>query len=141
MKTPLARLIQMKEYHDRTRTPERKKLLAERSSRWYTTHPDAGKKGTKKWRKNNPEAYRASRERSVARIRRLFIEAKDKPCADCGTLYASYIMDLDHIRGTKLFNISRGYSRGLKAVVAEIAKCEAVCSNCHRERTHQRKQK
>jgi hypothetical protein len=28
-----------------------------------------------------------------------------------------------------------------KAILNEIAKCDAVCANCHRERTHQRRTK
>jgi hypothetical protein len=44
-------------------------------------------------------------------------------------------MDLDHL-GDKEFNLSEAAGYGLRRVVAEIAKCEPVCSNCHRERTY-----
>jgi len=67
-------------------------------------------------------------------------KAKDKPCADCKKWYPYWVMDFDHVRGKKLFEIGAGsYKRGLKAVLEEIAKCDVVCSNCHRERTHRRK--
>jgi len=68
---------------------------------------------------------------------------KEKPCADCGERYPSYVMDWDHVRGKKLFNIallkSQWSKRGTKRLfLREIKKCDLVCSNCHRERTHQK---
>jgi hypothetical protein len=65
---------------------------------------------------------------------------KSQPCPDCGRLYPPVCMDFDHVRGKKLFGIGHGWhTRALKAVEAEIAKCEVVCSNCHRIRTALRK--
>ncbi len=45
-------------------------------------------------------------------------------------------MDFDHVRGKKLFNIANGRYRTWKSVIIEIAKCDLVCANCHRIRTH-----
>lgn len=55
---------------------------------------------------------------------------------DCGKRYPSYVMDFDH-RESKIRDVSRMVSLGLgeATVLAEIAKCDVVCSNCHRERT------
>ena len=62
------------------------------------------------------------------------------PCADCGARYPSYVMDFDHRDGTqKVDTICRGVrirGWGPKRLDAEIRKCEIVCANCHRERTH-----
>jgi hypothetical protein len=69
-------------------------------------------------------------------------EAKSVPCADCGHSYPHYVMDFDHREGEiKLFNIAsrvRGNVTAprLEAIRQEIAKCDVVCANCHRERTH-----
>lgn len=65
---------------------------------------------------------------------------QNSPCADCGENYPYWIMDFDHLEN-KSFNISalvreRGCS--MQALLDEIAKCEIVCSNCHRTRTHNR---
>ena len=60
-------------------------------------------------------------------------------CADCGNFYPSYVMDFDHVRGEKKFNVAASMHAGYRKLVAEIEKCDIVCSNCHRERTHQRK--
>lgn len=64
---------------------------------------------------------------------------KQEPCADCKQKFNPWQMDFDHVTGVKLFDIASGYQqRAWKAILDEIAKCELVCANCHRERTHQR---
>ena len=62
------------------------------------------------------------------------------PCTDCGFKYPYYVMDFDHIpdRGEKLKVMSRRTSLAIQ--LAEIDKCELVCSNCHRKRTFERGQ-
>lgn len=48
-------------------------------------------------------------------------------------------MDFDH-REDKKFSISqKAYFGARKQVLDEIKKCDVVCSNCHRERTYQRR--
>ena len=75
----------------------------------------------------------------MQQIQELIAGEKDKPCMDCGIKYPSYVMQFDHVKPGKVFNISRATREGvsLKLVEAEIRKCELVCSNCHAERTHQ----
>ena len=63
------------------------------------------------------------------------------PCTDCKQSYNSWVMDFDHLDpATKEDNVSdlRQRKISLKRIKTEIAKCELVCSNCHRERTHKR---
>ena len=63
--------------------------------------------------------------------------AKDKPCDDCGKRFPHYVMDLDHVRGKKVGNVSNLIRRGSRRIIeAEIRKCDVVCADCHRERTH-----
>lgn len=62
------------------------------------------------------------------------------PCVDCGINYPYYVMDFDHVRGVKQANVMELVSTlSKKRIDLEIAKCEIVCSNCHRIRTHMRK--
>ena len=62
------------------------------------------------------------------------------PCVDCGINYPHYVMDFDHVRGQKHANVMELVSTlSKKRIDEEIAKCEIVCSNCHRIRTHMRK--
>jgi hypothetical protein len=107
------------------------------------------------WRRKNAERLSANsrvyrvenKERIIAndraaRTRKIeFMRAiKDGPCIDCGVEYPPYVMDFDHVRGEKKFAIGAAGRYSQKRVLAEIAKCDLVCSNCHRERTHQRGQ-
>ena len=62
------------------------------------------------------------------------------PCIDCGINYPYYVMDFDHVRGVKQANVMELVSTlSKKRIDLEIAKCEIVCSNCHRIRTHMRR--
>jgi hypothetical protein len=59
-------------------------------------------------------------------------------CVDCGESN-HIVLDFDHIKNKK-YNISRMIHDGFSwaAIKKEIAKCEVVCANCHRIRTHDR---
>lgn len=67
---------------------------------------------------------------------------KDKPCMDCGKKFPTVCMDFDHIPGKgKTFGIAVWASEPSipwNAITDELARCELVCSNCHRVRTKQR---
>lgn len=84
---------------------------------------------------------KANRRMRAFRDRRRTIlrEAKARPCADCGRSYPHYVMDFDHVRGDKSINVAdviyKNWSE--KRLTEEIAKCDVVCANCHRIRTHQ----
>ena len=70
----------------------------------------------------------------------MVLDAKARPCADCGILYPYYVMDFDHRDGaTKSFSLHSVHRVTKRAIMQEIAKCDVVCANCHRERTHQRR--
>lgn len=62
-------------------------------------------------------------------------------CKDCGEKYPSWVMDFDHL-GDKEFTIAahRLATSSLEKVKQEVAKCDVVCANCHRDRTHARKE-
>lgn len=61
----------------------------------------------------------------------------EHPCVDCGETNP-VVLEFDHVRGTKHFNIGEAASRvlSLKRVQAEVAKCEVRCANCHRQKTY-----
>jgi hypothetical protein len=49
-------------------------------------------------------------------------------------------MDFDHLPGKqKKFYVSQSMQRPKELILKEIAKCELVCANCHRNRTQERK--
>lgn len=72
-------------------------------------------------------------------IRNFLSDTKNVPCMDCGVSYPPYVMDFDHRdRSKKSFTIARAVNgqKSRDALIEEIAKCDIVCSNCHRIRTH-----
>lgn len=96
----------------------------------------------------NAEHYRNNKDQYVSKARRrtiarksLIASLKHKPCAECGGVFITEVMDFDHVSGDKLFEIARGgLSCSNAAFMEEIAKCEVVCANCHRIRTWRRRQ-
>ena len=89
----------------------------------------------------NKEKWREKRLRWEKKMRALVLEAKDRFCTDCSERWPAIVMQYDHRPGTdKKFNIGdlRSLKLGLKAVVAEIAKCDVLCPTCHTIRTLQR---
>jgi hypothetical protein len=88
------------------------------------------------YQKTNRARLHQHYQKRKAERHRIVHEAKNRPCADCGNRYPHYVMDFDHL-GDKKFTIA-GKQTSLDQLREEIAKCEVVCANCHRERTWQR---
>lgn len=78
------------------------------------------------------------KRKRAAENRAAITALKSRPCADCGGTFDPVCMDFDHRPGeTKVAAVSSMVSRfPLDAVLAEAAKCDLVCANCHRLRTH-----
>jgi hypothetical protein len=90
-------------------------------------------------RYKRPKGYKQKRRKE---IHEWFDELKRKPCTDCGGTFPIICMDFDHLdANTKICNLATlvgdGYSK--ERILAEIAKCDLVCSNCHRIRTEKRR--
>jgi hypothetical protein len=78
-----------------------------------------------------------SRKRRI-RNRKLIQEYKVKQgCKDCGYNAHHAALEFDHIADDKVANVANLMGQE-KALWAEIAKCEVVCSNCHSIRTFNR---
>ena len=95
----------------------------------------------KKHYENNKQYYIDKRKRRNDTLINIIRKLKDKPCVDCGIKYPYYVMDFDHREGNvKIADITRLSNRGfsIEKILEEIKKCDLVCSNCHRERTHKR---
>lgn len=67
--------------------------------------------------------------------------ATARGCTDCGLVNLEHpeIFDFDHVREGKAKPVSNYLTSGtLEELAEEIARCEVVCSNCHRIRTRSR---
>ena len=111
-------------------------VRAEKQSRCAVCHNEY----QKAYYKKNPRSISDSVKRRRLKIRNLLIEAKNKPCMDCGNSYSYFVMDFDHVRGKKNFGLAEASNklRSLSVVKEEISKCDVVCANCHRQRTFSR---
>jgi hypothetical protein len=76
---------------------------------------------------------RQIRDRNREYVRKI---KESNPCTDCEQFYHYSQMDFDHIDFKKQ-NIAKlvNSEASIKTIKQEIAKCELVCSNCHRLRT------
>jgi hypothetical protein len=100
---------------------------------------ECGKGLTRSHYRSNKRQYLERNVRSYLKRRELVREMKSRACADCGIQYPFYVMDFDHREGeTKEYELNRVDRMTPRAILREIKKCDVVCANCHRERTHQR---
>lgn len=73
------------------------------------------------------------------RTKAILFEEHGGRCLDCGYVGVSYQFDFDHRDPSeKKFKVS-GYHFGLTKLRAEALKCDLVCANCHRVRTHRQR--
>lgn len=63
-------------------------------------------------------------------------------CFDCGESNP-IILEFDHVRGEKTNNIADmvNQSYSTETIKEEIRKCKVRCANCHRIKTHERRNK
>lgn len=122
------------EYAKNTSRPDGLQTSCKGCHRQYVNaHYQAHKPYYKAKARKNADAHYAEREAWINNF-------KSGPCLDCGGRFPPCAMDFDHVRGTKIDNVSwmRVRGRSKASILAEIAKCELVCANCHRIRTHSR---
>ena len=81
---------------------------------------------------------RRAKWRSHARV---LDELRATPCADFRGSFPPCAMDFDHRSSAlKESGVTRMIGRsGTARILAEVAKCDIVCANCHRERTFARR--
>ena len=117
----------------------------DRSKRWREQNPERAKQIKAAYRaRNRARIAAADRDHAVrSRIeRRAWLDALklERGCADCGYREHPRALDWDHIGSDKVADVGRlAHNRiSMKRLLAEIAKCEVVCANCHRIRTYVR---
>lgn len=99
------------------------------------------KASRRRWYKRNREAVMLERKvrRRALHCEVAWIKAQGF-CLDCGKSLPPVAMDFDHVNDDKRESVA-GLCGGLNrtGVFREVAKCELVCANCHRVRTHKRR--
>lgn len=93
----------------------------------------------KAWRKHYAENKDKYRQRNIDRrekIRRFLASLKEgKSCSKCGGFFPAKALDWHHRNPKeKEFSISNAINRSFseERILAEVAKCDLICANCHR---------
>lgn len=96
---------------------------------------------SRKWASENAQWHLDDQKVRRERIGVWADSLKNMPCADCGQTFPPVAMDWDHLpQYEKEMTVSVMVNRRLTKdrILGEIAKCELICSNCHRVRTAER---
>jgi len=124
--------LRKRKYNPPKRTRQQQADAMRRHRQTWIAFPSAG-----------PEVKRSSKRRAFEKRKEAVDALKNNPCVDCGGRFHPCAMDFDHLDGTtKRATVSELVSKAkpLEVILAEVAKCELVCSNCHRVRTFTRAQ-
>ncbi len=86
-------------------------------------------------KRRSESSYRCQRRRRVERKQRL-VEIRGGRCEDCGYDTSTAALEFHH-RDSKTKEFGLGNFNGSwERLVAEAAKCDLLCANCHRRRHH-----
>jgi hypothetical protein len=122
------------------RCREKQRLYGKRS---YAKNGKKKLAATKERRKKDPlfaQMLRDSTRRSKAKQYDKLNLLKGVPCLDCKECFHPVCMDFDHRDpSTKVQDIARMIGAPWEKTLAEIAKCDLICANCHRIRTKRRR--
>lgn len=111
----------MKEMRRRHYEKNRDRYLADGRARYYGD--------VEKGRKLARE-YALSKRQWLAAIK------LERGCVDCGFKSHAEALQFDHLpQHEKKFNIGHRWGKNKKELLAEIAKCEVRCANCHAIKT------
>lgn len=95
--------------------------------------------------RQTPNGHAAVKKGTDARYqdaKALLEKMKSGPCVDCGGTFIPRAMHFDHRDPTAKYRgiSAMASSNRAKALLAEIAKCDLVCANCHAYRTERQVQ-
>ena len=109
-----------------------------RGNSYYKANPENKLKQQKKSRENCRKKRNAdSKKRRQEQVAFVSAYKLEKGCARCGYNEHPAALDFNHLDpSTKSFHISGG-TYGRETLIAEMEKCEVLCSNCHRVHTYE----
>ena len=108
-----------------------KKCMREYQRQWYKQNKF---RYHARYRKNKKQYLAQGKKRYLIRKNYIHQFLEVHPCCDCKNSDIR-VLEFDHVRGKKKFDIGSGFYRHSWAtVLKEITKCDIRCANCHRIR-------
>ena len=98
------------------------------------------RKAGRKYYEKNKTAQLGRNKSKKDQIRSYIKQYKEfHGCMDCGGKFPSYVLDLDHRDPNDKVCTPSQLANGNSwaKMLEEIKKCDVVCANCHRKRTHE----
>lgn len=120
---------------------QRRKLRVERGGpKWTPGELEARRRNARNQVRDRAQMNAWTARRSRENLEFVTALKLEMGCVDCGYREHSQALEFDHLPGTvKVRNISHMMNWPRERLLAEIAKCECVCANCHRVRTTARR--
>lgn len=87
---------------------------------------------------NREQVRKVSRDRRALVVRYIQEYKQSRGCMDCKIMYPYWILEFDHLRDKVANVVDMVKTHSFDDVKREIEKCEVVCGNCHKDRTHSR---
>jgi hypothetical protein len=122
--------ILRRERERRAADPEGRARANARAAERYRADPGAARARARRWAEQHPVEHATRKARDSAKSRAKLDALKAHPCVDCNVQYPPAVMQFDHVRGVKSYNIGVGAMRK-PTLEDELAKCELRCANCH----------
>lgn len=98
-----------------------------------TGYAERGRLRMARWRERNPEINRERWQKSHTEKKQILDDARKGGCIRCEESHPS-CLDFHHRdRATKDADIATMRRFGIPRLIAEIAKCDVLCANCHRK--------
>lgn len=109
----------------RENNPEKSKEV---QRKWRLGNPGKAKAAKDKWKLNNPDAEKIHK----AKTKKFLDDYKElRGCRRCNFKDPRALQFHHRDPSTKLFNIANKKRANMDRLMAEIAKCDVICANCH----------
>jgi len=89
------------------------------------------------WERRKQYYKKSIKEKHHENIKFIHKEKLKQGCVCCGYKENPYALDFDHLDpASKIDGVARMSTRNIEKIKEEILKCQVLCANCHRIKTH-----